>query len=157
MILNELLIELLNLNRLYFSSFLKPVRLVTLYSPNYWYWFFLRYLFATFLTYKASLSHAPSTINWISAFSEFNRYMGDFRKFFESKRKCKCLIIITLPFWLVPRLFARLEKCSFECIIPLDINEFLFVRYIFKFCCKVTHFSRKTCRIRFFFIVHPNV
>ena len=41
---------------------------------------------------------------------------------------------------LVPRLFARLEKCSLECIIPLDINEFLFVRYIFKFCCKVTHF-----------------
>ena len=143
MILNELLIELLNLNRLYFSSFLKPVRLVTLYSPNYWYWFFLRYLFATFLTYKASLSHAPSTINWISAFSEFNRYMGDFRKFFESKRKCKCLIINTLPFWLVPHLFARFESFSSECIIPLDFNEFLSVRYMFQLRCKVTHFYGK--------------
>ena len=52
---------------------------------------------------------------------------------------------------LVPRLFARLEKCSLECIIPLDINEFLFVRYIFQFCRKVTHFSRKTCRMRYLF------
>lgn len=77
-----------------------------------------------------SFSHAPSTINWISAFSEFNRYMAIFRKFFESKRKCKCLIIITLPFWLVPRLFARFESFSSECIIPLDFNEFLSVRYI---------------------------
>ena len=101
-----------------------------------------------------SLSHALSTINWISAFSKFNRYMAIFRKFFESKRKCKCLIIITLPFWLVPRLFARLEKFSFECIIPLDINEFLFVRYIFQLCCKVTHFSGKTCRMCFVFCSH---
>ena len=46
----------------------------------------------------------------------------------------------------VPRLFARLEECSLECIIPLDINEFLFVRYIFQFCSK--------CAI--FFIIHPN-
>ena len=52
---------------------------------------------------------------------------------------------------LVPRLFARLEKCSFECIIPLDINEFIFVRYIFQFCRKVTHFSRKTCRMCYLF------
>ena len=96
------------------------------------------------------LSHAPSTINWISAFSEFNRYMAIFRKFFESKRKCKCLIIITLPFWLVPRLFARFESFSSEGIIPLDFNEFLSVRYMFQLRCKVTHFSRKTCRMRNF-------
>ena len=52
---------------------------------------------------------------------------------------------------LVPRLFARLEKCSLECIIPLDINEFLFVRYMFQFSSIVTHFSRKTCRMRYLF------
>ena len=106
---------------------------------------------------KKSLADAPSTINWISTFSEFNRYMAIFRKFFESKRKCKCLIIITLPFWLVPCLFARFESFSSECIIPLDFNEFLSVRYMFQLRCKVTHFSRKTCRMCYFFIVHPNV
>ena len=96
------------------------------------------------------LSHAPSTINWISAFSEFNRYMAFFRKFFESKWKCKCLIIIALLFWLVPRLFARFESFSSECIIPLDFNEFLSVRYVFQLRCKITHLSRKTCRMRYF-------
>ena len=40
---------------------------------------------------------------------------------------------------LVPRLFARLEKCSLECIIPLDVNEFLFVRYMFQFCRNITN------------------
>ena len=105
--------------------------------------------------YKGSLTDAPSTINWISAFSEFNRYMAIFRKFFESKRKCKCLIIITLPFWLVPCLFARFESFSSECIIPLDFNEFLFVRYMFQLRCKITHFSRKTCRMRYFLYFIP--
>ena len=92
---------------------------------------------------RGSLTDAPSTINWISAFSEFNRYMAIFRKFFESKRKCKCLIIITLPFWLVPCLFARFESFSSEGIIPLDFNEFLSVRYMFQLRCKVTHFHEK--------------
>jgi len=93
----------------------------------------------------------------ISAFCEFNRYMAIFRKYFESERKCKCLIISALPFLLVPRLFARFESFSSECIIPLDFNEFLSVRYVFQLRCKVTHFSRKTCRMCYFFIVHPNV
>ncbi len=53
---------------------------------------------------------------------------------------------------LVPRLFARLEKCSLECIIPLDINEFFFVRYMFQFCCKVTCFLRKTYRMCYLFL-----
>ena len=87
----------------------------------------------------------------ISAFWGFNRYTANFRKYFESKWKCKCLILSSLTIWLVPRLFARLEKFSIECITPLDINEFLFVRYIFQLCCKVTHFSRKTCRMRYLF------
>ena len=92
----------------------------------------------------------------ISAFYVFNRYTANFRKYFESKWKCKCLIISTLTIWLVPRLFARPEKCSLECIIPLDINEFLFVRYMFQLRCKVTHFSRKTCRMGSFLFTSHN-
>ena len=95
---------------------------------------------------------APSTINWISAFREFNRYMAIFRKFFKSKRKCKCLIISDLLFWLLQRLFAQFESFSSECIIPLDFNEILSVRYMFQLRCKVTHFSRKTCRMSYFYI-----
>ena len=79
-----------------------------------------------------------------------------FESLFESKWKCKYLKISTLTVQLVPRLFAQFEKCSCDYIIPLDINEFLFARYMFQLRCKVTHFSRKTCRMYFFFTVHPN-
>ncbi len=67
----------------------------------------------------------------ISAFYKFNRYKANVRKCLERKWKCKYLITSTLPILFVPCLFARLEKCSLECIIPLDTNEFLFVRYMF--------------------------
>ena len=57
---------------------------------------------------------------------------------------------------LVPRLFARLEKCSLECIIPLDINEFLFVRYMFNSAAKLHIFHEKRAECAIFFIIHPN-
>ena len=41
-------------------------------------------------------------------------------------------------------------------IFPLDFNEFLSVRYMFQLRCKVAHFSRKTCGMRYLIIVHPN-
>ena len=99
------------------------------------------------MTFSAILSDAPTAIHVILAFYGFNRYKANFRKSFESKRTCKYLKISILTVQLVPCLFVRLEKCSLECIIPLDINEFLFVRYMFLFCLRVTHFSRKTCRM----------
>ena len=111
-------------------------------------------LIAIYFPTQNLLSHAPSTINWISAFSEFNRYMGDFRKFFESKRKCKCLIIITLPFWLVPRLFARFESFSSECIIPLDFNEFLSVRYIVSIALQSYTFFTENVQNELFFWIY---
>ena len=66
-----------------------------------------------------------------------------FESLFESKWKCKYLKISTLTVQLVPRLFAQLEKCSCDYIIPLDVNEFLFARHMFQLLCKVTHFSQK--------------
>ena len=53
---------------------------------------------------------------------------------------------------LVPRLFAQLEKCSLECIIPLDINEFLFVRYMFQLCCISYTFFTKNVQNMLFFV-----
>ena len=79
-----------------------------------------------------------------------------FESFSKVSESAKCLIISSLTIWLVPCLFAQLEKFSIECITPLDINEFLFVRYMFQFCCKVTHFLRKTCRMGSFLFTSHN-
>ena len=103
------------------------------------------------MTFSAILSDAPTAIHVISAFYGFNRYKANFRKSFESKQKCKYLKISTLKVQLVPCLFARFESFSSEGIIPLDFNEFLSVRYMFQLRYKVTHFSRKTCRMCYLF------
>lgn len=65
------------------------------------------------------------------------------------------MIVKTLGYRLVPRLFARFENFSLECNIPLDFNEFLSVRYNVSIVLqRYTFFLKNVQNVLFFLNVY---